>query len=74
MPPNDHDVAAAADATLHSSGYAELRSIHCDYDANDHVLTLHGRVTHYYFKQLSQECVRGIEGVDCIVNQIRVES
>lgn len=72
MPPNDHDVAA--DATLHSSGYAERRSVRCDYDANGHVLKLHGHVTHHYLRQLSQECVRRIECVGSIVNRIRVES
>lgn len=74
MPLNHHDVAEAADAALCASGYTELKKIHCEYEDQSRVLTLHGRVSHYYFKQLSQEIVKTLGGVDSVVNKIRVES
>jgi osmotically-inducible protein OsmY len=46
------------------------RQVFCE--NHDGVLLLRGRVSSFYEKQLAQEAVRKLEGVDQIVNQIEV--
>ncbi|MGI9429187.1 MAG: BON domain-containing protein [Bythopirellula sp.] len=33
---------------------------------------LHGRVTSYYLKQLAQEVVKNVDGVDVVINRVNV--
>ena len=70
----DHRQAMEHSATdiLATRGYAELRCIHCEFQQHDHVLTLRGRVSRYYLKQLAQEIVKSLDGVDQVVNLIQV--
>jgi osmotically-inducible protein OsmY len=42
----------------------------CDY--HEGALILRGDVPSYFLKQLAQEAVRGVEGVEEIVNRIQV--
>lgn len=53
-----------------SSSYAEVRCIRCE--VRDGVLYLRGQVTSYYSKQLTQEAVRSMKGVDAIENCVEV--
>jgi osmotically-inducible protein OsmY len=55
---------------LNSSHYSELRRLACDF--HDGVLTIHGRVSSFYMKQLAQTIVRKIAGVRQIVNDVDV--
>ncbi len=48
------------------------RWVHCK--CRNRRLCLSGKVPSYYLKQLAQEAVRDIEGVDAIINQIVVGS
>jgi osmotically-inducible protein OsmY len=36
------------------------------------MLVLRGRVPSYYYKQVAQEAVKGIEGVDQVINDTEV--
>lgn len=53
-----------------SSGYASLTTIECAYV--DGVLVIRGTVSSYYYKQLAQECARGVQGIQQIVNELTV--
>jgi osmotically-inducible protein OsmY len=55
---------------LRSSAYIELRGI--TWTIENRVLCLRGRVSSYYVRQLAQACVRGLEGVEAIDNQLEV--
>ncbi|MCY2996162.1 MAG: BON domain-containing protein [Planctomycetota bacterium] len=66
----DGDLATRAEGCLQRSGYTALQNISCE--SRDGVLVLRGRVSSYYLKQLAQETVRRIEGVESIVNAVEV--
>jgi len=59
-----------AERSLHSNPYLALKNISCDY--LDGVLFLHGCLPSYYLKQLAQEAVSDLAGVDRIENHIEV--
>jgi osmotically-inducible protein OsmY len=48
------------------------RQITCEYE--DGVLLLRGHLTSYYEKQMAQETLRALEGVDQIINKIEVDA
>lgn len=53
-----------------SSGHASLTTIECA--CVDGALVIRGTVSSYYYKQLAQECVRGVQGIQQIVNELTV--
>lgn len=53
-----------------SSGYASLTKIECA--CVDGVLVIRGTVSSYDYKQLAQECIRGVQGIQQIVNELTV--
>jgi hypothetical protein len=59
-----------AERCLHSNPYLALKNISCD--LLDGVLFLRGCLPTYYLKQLAQEAVADLNGVDRIDNQIQV--
>ena len=63
-------IVETATRQLLESPYANVRRISCDYDQG--LLFLRGRMPCFYHKQLAQETVREIEGVDRVVNEIEV--
>jgi osmotically-inducible protein OsmY len=50
--------------------HLSVQRIWCDFDAGR--LILRGQVPSYYFKQLAQEAVADLDGVDQVVNEIEV--
>jgi CheY-like chemotaxis protein len=64
------ETALAAEGRLHASRYAALKSISCTFEKG--VLTLHGSLPSYHLKQLAQEAVAGLEGIEHVDNQIEV--
>jgi osmotically-inducible protein OsmY len=62
------EVAAIAD--LRHSTYPELRRVTCEY--HEGILTLRGRVSSYYMKQIAQTIVQHVEGVERVVNRVEV--
>jgi len=48
------------------------RQITCEYE--DGVLLLRGHLPSYYEKQMAQETLRALEGVDQIINKIEVDA
>ena len=64
------EVHALARASLERTGYSFARTVSCEYDQG--VLVLRGRVPSFYLKQLAHAQVRGLAGVDQVVNQIDV--
>jgi osmotically-inducible protein OsmY len=59
-----------AERCLRSTSHLALRNLSCDY--LDGVLVLRGRLPTYYLKQVAQEVVTQLEGVESIDNQIQV--
>jgi osmotically-inducible protein OsmY len=59
-----------AEQRLRSNPYLSLKNISSEY--LDGVLVLRGYVPTYYLKQMAQEVVTGLEGVERIDNQIEV--
>ncbi len=58
--------------TLSQDPYVGGRAVRCDVIDSDVCLT--GSVRSYFQKQMAQECLRGIEGLGRIVNQLEVVS
>ena len=63
-------VAVAASARLLRSRYPELYRVRCEF--LEGVLTLRGRVSNYYMKQLAQNLAGKTEGVAEIDNRLDV--
>ena len=63
-------VAREAATRLHDSPYLSLKAVSCEF--RDGVLTLRGCLPTYYFKQMAQTAVAGLEGVASVDNQIEV--
>jgi osmotically-inducible protein OsmY len=65
-----HRIEESARKRLHRKAYLALRDVSCTYQNG--VLVLQGRVPSYYLKQVAQEVVGQLDGVNRIENQIRV--
>jgi len=63
-------IVQAAQLRFKSSKYSEIRSLECEF--SEGILFLRGRVSSYYLKQLAQEVVRSLEGIEKIVNDVEV--
>lgn len=63
-------VAAAARQRLHDQARLAIQRIWCECEAGR--LFLRGQVPSFYYKQLAQEAVAGLEGVGQVVNEIEV--
>ena len=55
---------------LRNSGYHELYFVLCDF--HEGVLTLRGRVSSFYLKQVAQELIRRLDGVGEVNNHLVV--
>jgi osmotically-inducible protein OsmY len=65
-----HDVTETAQERLRQSPYMPVRSLSCEFDRG--VLRLRGRLSSFYQKQLAQEAVAGLSGVEQVVNEVVV--
>jgi osmotically-inducible protein OsmY len=68
-PANDH-IVAIAEARLGASSHRALRNVLCESEAG--TLVLRGRLATFFQKQLAQEIVASIEGVELVVNHTEV--
>jgi hypothetical protein len=69
------DSFSAADTAmtcLKSKSRRAFRDVSCEYDSG--TIILRGRSASYYDKQVAQETVRGVGGVNHVVNEIEVAS
>lgn len=57
---------------LRASPYPAVKRVQCDFDRGR--LTLRGQVRTFYEKQIAQEAIAGLEGIDQVVNGVKVES
>ncbi|MGO8746672.1 MAG: BON domain-containing protein [Thermoguttaceae bacterium] len=64
------DVTEEARERLRQSPYMPVRSLSCEFDRG--VLRLRGSLSSFYQKQLAQEAVVGLSGVEEIVNEVAV--
>ncbi len=64
------DVTDTAKERLRRSPYIPVRSLSCEFDRG--VLRLQGRLSSFYYKQLAQETVAGLSGVEQVVNDVVV--
>jgi osmotically-inducible protein OsmY len=62
--------AELAERCLRWSPYLALRSVSCE--CREGVLVLRGCLPSYYLKQVAQEVVARLEGVETVDNQIQV--
>jgi osmotically-inducible protein OsmY len=68
--PRSESVAQAAKARLCQNPYSPVQRVTCECRAG--ILILRGRVPTYYHKQIAQEAVSGLEGVEQVVNETEV--
>jgi osmotically-inducible protein OsmY len=66
------DVAERAESELRRNAYVALKNIACEYQEG--LLILNGCLPTYYLKQLAQEAVARLHGVERIDNRIEVVS
>ncbi len=66
----DVDVAATARQRMLGSPYRAVHDVECEYDEG--IMTLRGRVSSYFLKQMAQEAVGKLPGVEEIANHIEV--
>ena len=64
------NVVEAAEVQLRRNKCMCVRGLVCEYCAGK--LVLRGRVPSYYYKQVAQEAVKEIEGVDQVINDTEV--
>jgi osmotically-inducible protein OsmY len=65
-------IQARVESRLKRSSYAELHGVSCDY--HEGVVTLRGRVSSYYLKQMAQALVFRLDGVQELNNRVEVVS
>jgi len=61
-----------AQSRLRKSGYPELHLVSCEFHGG--VLTLRGRVSTFYLKQVAQTLIRGLDGVGAVNNRLDVDA
>jgi osmotically-inducible protein OsmY len=66
------DVAERAENELRRNAYVALKNISCEY--HDGVLVLNGCLPTYYLKQVAQEAIARVDGVQRVENRIAVVS
>ena len=59
-----------AERRLQQSLYPELRRVLCNFRHG--ILTLYGVVSNFHVRQIAQELVQGLEGIEIIDNQLVV--
>jgi len=69
-PPCATEVAELAENGLRKSPYLALSKVSCEF--HDGVLTLRGCLPRYHLKQIAQEVVADVPGVEHVENQIEV--
>ena len=68
--PEQDSVVNSAQRCLRDTIYFGLRSLSCEH--HEGVLVLRGQVSSWYQKQLAQEAVRHLPGVEAIINVVDV--
>ena len=61
-----------AELRLHESDHMELHGIRCTFRHG--ILTLYGMVSTFYVREVAQELIKDLEGIDIIDNQIEVNT
>ena len=69
-PPRFLGIDRLAERRLRGSSFLALRNVCCEY--HEGVMTLRGRLPTYYLKQIAQELVAEVEGVQKVFNRIEV--
>jgi osmotically-inducible protein OsmY len=65
-----NEVEQAAQSRLHASPYPSLKRLKCEFNRGQ--LVLRGPVHSFFEKQMAQEAIAGVQGVEQIVNGIEV--
>jgi osmotically-inducible protein OsmY len=68
--PEDLHLARQVERALHATGYGAVRNIEVTVQAR--VVTLAGRVSSYYLKQVAQTAALGVPGILRIRNELEV--
>ena len=66
----DASIIEAVKKQLREHSHLQLQRLWCERE--DEKLILRGQVPSFFYKQLAQEAVMGLEGVSQIVNEIEV--
>jgi len=64
-------IVSAGLQRLRESPYSAVRRLSCEFAGG--VLTLRGNVASFFHKQVAQQSVAGLEGVDQVNNQVEVK-
>jgi osmotically-inducible protein OsmY len=70
VPMADAQLADRVHSVLERSPFVPHRTLR--FETSEGQVTLHGRVQTYYQKQMAQELLRGVEGLDRIENHVEV--
>jgi hypothetical protein len=70
--PNDLLIEAEAERRLQQSLYPEMRCVLCSFRHG--ILTLYGVVPTFHVRQIAQELVQGLEGIEIIDDQLVVKA
>jgi osmotically-inducible protein OsmY len=66
----ENQILSAVERRLRRSTYSPIRNLHCEF--HDGVLTLRGRLSSYFLKQVAQSLVVHMEGVEKVQNRVEV--
>lgn len=69
--PSPIELAQKIEMTYDRMGYRSLNEVYCETD-EDNNITLKGKTTTYYLKQVAQVIASKIAGVGLVQNQIKV--
>jgi len=72
MDPNARRIEAEAEKCLGQSLYPELKRVRFDFRHG--ILTLYGVVSNFHARQIAQELMQGIEGIQIIDNQLLIST
>jgi osmotically-inducible protein OsmY len=67
---DSRQIMLAASACFQQAAYLHVRKVSCAF--TEGLLTLRGQVTSYYEKQIAQEAVAKVDGVEQVLNLIQV--
>jgi osmotically-inducible protein OsmY len=66
-----NSIEEQAESRFRGSGHSELRQIRCT--IHHGILTLSGSVSSYEVRQVAQEMIKELKGIDIIDNQIVID-
>jgi osmotically-inducible protein OsmY len=71
LPPDGAELRHRVDSAIKKNPHLSGHRVYCQ--AESGIVVLHGRVTTFFQKQMAQESLKRLEGVEKIINELEVE-